>query len=602
MDPMIFTSNHSAPPDEEKETILVVDDDARQLDFMFQFLHLSGFEVLTAAGGEVGLQQAGLSKPGLILLDVKMPGIDGFETCRRLKANAVTKDIPVIFMTGISDTVDKIKGFEAGAVDYIVKSVQHQEVLARIKTHLTIRNLQRKLQEQNERLEEENIRRQRVQEALKDSRERYRLLADNSTDMISRQTPDGIYRYVSPACRTLLGYDIEEIIGRSVYEFFHPDDLRAYQKTQQHQEERPAISIVTYRARRKNGSYIWVEMTNRVVRDPQTNQAQEIIGISRDITDRKEAEAALQRANDELEQRVQARTAELARLNKAYERFVPHEFLRFLERNSIVEVELGDQVQREMTILFSDIRSFTTLSEDMTPQENFNFLNSYLRRISPIIRQHHGFIDKYMGDAIMALFPEKAEDALQSAIAMRQEVSIYNHHRRSGGYKPINIGIGLHTGSLMLGTIGEPERMEGTVISDAVNLAARIEGLTKLYGVSIMISEFALFNLDDPVRYHFRFLDRVKVKGKKEPISVFEIFDGSPPDIIELKLNTLQDFERGLLHYHSQEFTEAGHHFQRVLEQNPTDKAAALYLQRTIHFVDYGVPPDWEGIASFTEK
>ena len=154
----------------------------------------------------------------------------------------------------------------------------------------------------------------------------------------------------------------------------------------------------------------------------------------------------------------------------------------------------------------------------------------------------------------------------------------------------------------MLGTIGEAERMESTVISDAVNLTSRLEGLTKLYGASIVISQNVLFNLEQPTQYQFRFLDRVRVKGKEEAVSVFEIFDGDPLEIVALKSKTQTDFEKGLLHYHSQEFTEAKTHFERVLKHNSNDKAAQLYLKRTIHFLEYGVPPDWEGIEALTEK
>ena len=189
---------------------------------------------------------------------------------------------------------------------------------------------------------------------------------------------------------------------------------------------------------------------------------------------------------------------ELSKINIAYGRFVPREFLRFLERESIVDVRLGDQVLKEMSILFADIRSFTTLSEGMSPEENFNFLNSYLSRVGPVIRNRRGFIDKYIGDAVMALFPESADDALQAAIAIQKEVAIYNRYRQKSGYRAIAIGIGLHRGSLMLGTIGEEQRMESTVISDAVNLASRLEELTKVYGVSILISGAMLLGIEEP--------------------------------------------------------------------------------------------------------
>ncbi len=289
-------------------------------------------------------------------------------------------------------------------------------------------------------------------------------------------------------------------------------------------------------------------------------------------------------------------------LTQAYSRFVPSQILQFLNKQSITQVKLGDQTQQEMTVLFADIRSFTNLSEQMTPQENFNFINSYLGQVSPIIREYNGFIDKYMGDAIMALFPTQANDAIQAAIAIQKKVTAYNLHRLDEGYQPINVGIGLHTGIVMLGTIGEVERMEGTVISDAVNLAARLEGLTKLYGSSIIVSGSMMVNSDTSKHYTYRFLDQVKVKGKEKVVSIFEILNGDPEDIRHLKLETQSTFEQGLLHYHDQKFTKAKKYFQQTLAINPNDKAAQLYLRRVQTFIEYGVPPDWEGVAALTDK
>ena len=289
-------------------------------------------------------------------------------------------------------------------------------------------------------------------------------------------------------------------------------------------------------------------------------------------------------------------------LTEAYSRFVPPEILKFLNKDSIVRVNLGDQTHHEMTVLFSDIRDFTNLSEQMTPQENFNFINAYLSRVSPTIRKYQGFIDKYMGDAIMALFSRQPEDAIQAAIEMQETVTAYNSERIAAGYEPIRIGIGLHTGRVMLGTIGEAERMEATVISDAVNLASRLEGLTKVYGASIIVSSDIMFGLENPTEYQFRFLDKVKVKGKEEPVSVCEILDGLPDDQKTLKRQTQASFERGLLNYHSKAFGEAQQYFQSVLDVNPNDEAAILYLRRVEQLIEYGVPVDWEGITILTEK
>jgi len=277
---------------------------------------------------------------------------------------------------------------------------------------------------------------------------------------------------------------------------------------------------------------------------------------------------------------IEASKTELEKIAAAYARFVPREFLRFLKIESIVDARLGDSVQAEMTIMFADIRSFTSLSESMSPRENFEFLNSYLSRVGPVIRQYNGFIDKYIGDGIMALFPNCAEDAVQAAIEMQQQVKIYNKHRQNSGYQPISIGIGLHTGTLMLGTIGEAERMESTVISDAVNLASRVEGLTKLYGVGIVASVQTLCRIDDPQHYKCRFLDRVQVKGKQTPVAVFEIYDGDSDIMIELKGQTQTDFEQGIFFHYQQQFAQARQMFLRVLQVNKYDKAASFYADR----------------------
>ncbi|MCA1994669.1 MAG: response regulator, partial [Coleofasciculus sp. S288] len=279
----------------------------------------------------------------------------------------------------------------------------------------------------------------------------------------------------------------------------------------------------------------------------------------------------------------------LAKINAAYGRFVPHEFLRFLERESIIEVQLGDQVQKEMTVLFADIRSFTSLSERMSPKENFDFINAYLRRVSPVIRNHNGFIDKYIGDEIMALFHQSVDDAVQAAIEMQKQVARYNADRIQNKEEPIAIGIGLHAGTLMLGTVGEAQRMEGTVIADAVNLASRLEGLTKIYGVDILISEQTLYRLENRQNYHYRFLGRYTVKGKNQPVDVFEVFDADPQSLIELKLQTRAEFERGVALFIEEKFIEAQQVFQQVLHQNEQDRATRLYIERCKQTRSFGV-------------
>ncbi|MCB0729382.1 MAG: adenylate/guanylate cyclase domain-containing protein, partial [Ignavibacteriae bacterium] len=175
-------------------------------------------------------------------------------------------------------------------------------------------------------------------------------------------------------------------------------------------------------------------------------------------------------------------------INTSFKKFVPNEFIRIIEKQDVSELKLGDFTHKEMCILFSDIRSFTSMSEKMTPKECFEFLNDYLGKMGPIIRKNGGFIDKFIGDAIMALFENSVDKALVTAIEMQTTISKINIQRQSLGLTPIKAGIGIHKGDMILGIIGENERFEGTVIADSVNTGSRIEELTKVYNSNILIS------------------------------------------------------------------------------------------------------------------
>jgi len=282
----------------------------------------------------------------------------------------------------------------------------------------------------------------------------------------------------------------------------------------------------------------------------------------------------------ELESQLAGRTDQLHTALKSFARFVPSEMLKWLQKDNVVEVKLGDQVLKEMVILFSDIRSFTTLSEKMTPQENFNFLNSYLKRMNPFIWNNGGFIDKYIGDAIMALFPGEPESALRAAVDMLKDLETYNSHRAILGYDSIRIGIGIHIGNVILGIIGHEHFLQGTVISDAVNLSSRLEKLTKIYGASLIVSSNIIFSLKDPSKYNYRFLDKIKVKGKEQPVSVFEVFDGDPPEVQEMKLKHRDTFEKGVYMYHGGEYEEAGKIFEELLRSGESDKPVHIYSKR----------------------
>jgi adenylate cyclase len=238
----------------------------------------------------------------------------------------------------------------------------------------------------------------------------------------------------------------------------------------------------------------------------------------------------------------------------------------------------------------------------MIPQETFDFVNAYLRYVSPQIRGHNGFVVKFMGDGMMAVFPNGADDAVAGGISFFKQVQAFNQERETQGYSPIQVGMGIHVGYMMVGVVGEQDRLQGDILSDTVNLTSRLEGLTKYYGVSMVISGDVLERLSYPEQYQVRFIDRAIVKGRTEPISVYEVLDVETEVIQTLKLQTLPDFEQGFDHYCNGNLQLAQGCFNQVLSANPLDKTAKLYLKRITQLTNQGIPKNWRGIWVFTEK
>lgn len=277
--------------------------------------------------------------------------------------------------------------------------------------------------------------------------------------------------------------------------------------------------------------------------------------------------------------KLQVSRNELVSTNKAYSRFVPHQILKLISPNGIKSTSLGDCVEKEMTILFCDIRGFTSLSESMSPNENFQFINRYLKVMVPVINKYGGTIDKFMGDGIMALFPNSADHALEAAVGMMQSLAKYNKKLESGNLPLVKIGLGLHIGNMMLGTVGTSSRMDVTVISDTVNAAARIEALTKTFQTPILISEELRVKLTTFDKRNLRFIATCYVKGKSLPMTIYEVFTQDPVSLRKEKLGNQNEMINAWNLYKSGNPDKAIDVYRRIMNNSPMDKAQLALIE-----------------------
>lgn len=282
-------------------------------------------------------------------------------------------------------------------------------------------------------------------------------------------------------------------------------------------------------------------------------------------------------------------------------KFVPYEFIGALGHKVITDVKLGDQVEKIVTVLFCDIRDYTTFSEQMTPEENFRFVSSFNERMGPPIRKNHGFINQYLGDSIMAIFPGNASDALNAAIEMQKAVNEINVEWTRHNRLPVRVGIGMHTGPLIMGITGDKERLDATTISDTVNTASRLESLTKYYKVGIILSEASVVQLTKE-HYHLRYLGLVQLKGKQEPIHIHECFSADQQSDVLAKQRTLPLFTVGLEQYLNRSFAASINAFQTIKDIHPTDKTASFLLDNAREHLEKGTPDNWKGVMEMVNK
>ncbi|MFP4397967.1 MAG: adenylate/guanylate cyclase domain-containing protein, partial [Desulfonatronovibrio sp.] len=293
---------------------------------------------------------------------------------------------------------------------------------------------------------------------------------------------------------------------------------------------------------------------------------------------------------------------EKRKIRNTFEHYLSPDVIRRVIKNPDL-LKLGGE-KKNLTILFSDIRSFTSISESMSPPELVKFMNEYLTAMTDVVLKNHGTLDKYMGDAIMAFFgapedmPDHAMTAQRTAIEMLERLYECRENWCFPGIDRVEIGVGLSSGEVIVGNMGSENRFDYTVMGDQVNLASRLEGLTKEYGVKILVSEFTRQQSGEELAY--REIDLVRVKGKQKPVAVYEplgkdYFTGG-------KFAFIPPFEKGLTAYRNQNWDQAVELFNAVLEIKPEDKPALIYIDRCRKMAQSPPGEGWDGVWIMTTK
>ena len=462
---------------------MLVDDEPANLTLLEELLRLEGYATVSAESGAEALSLARASRPDLILLDIMMPEMNGFDVCDRLRKDTALQTVPVIFLTALDDDTSRLRGLEMMADDYLTKPFNSRLLLAKVENILQLSKMR------------------------------------------------------SQAVSSQFNQQVKEQSKRQI--------------------------------------------------------------------------AAAWEANEYLSEKFQL--------------FVPEQLLGRIAPQGIESIQLGNVTEEELTILFCDIRGFTAIAESQEARETFEWLNAFFTEMNDCITSHGGFIDKYLGDAIMSVFDKRkshAMDAIEAAVAMQESLQKFNANRQKYNLEnPLNIGTGINTGIGMIGTLGSDRRMDSTVIGDVVNTASRLENLTKIYGCQIIVSENALVHAREFLNgispnsnskeslllkcdlevgqetiistsgataadsdlpsnnYYYRWIDRVTPRGKQQAIEIYEIWSASSPDS-EVKLLTQVLFDKGIQGWQSERYVAALGYFQQLIEQNPADTVVSFYINR----------------------
>jgi adenylate cyclase len=404
------------------------------------------------------------------------------------------------------------------------------------------------------------------------------MLESMSNGIISLDADEHIVKCNTAALR-ILQESLDNVIGSSATEFFSENNSWVLESIEKVMNTEMIDLTMDTDLILTNGNSVSVNLT--VV--PLINVHEECIGsllVLEDITKEK-------------------------RLKGTMTRYMAKEVVDKLLEHGEGEAMLGGMTH-EATIMFSDIRGFTTISEKISPQETVSLLNEYFSIMVDVIFDYEGILDKYIGDGILAVFGapfgtgKDTDRAVKTAIGMLAALEEFNRKRSTKAKDPLNIGIGISTDNVLAGNIGSLKRMDYTVIGDGVNLASRLEGANKVYGTHILVSEFTYKKLAD--RYVSREIDLIQVKGRTKPIGVYQILSHDEQISFPHLEEALELFHEGLTYYRQRDWQKGIEYFRRVLTLNENDSASRLYLDRCRHFAEKPPPNDWDHVWALNTK
>jgi len=623
----------------DKKRVLIFEDSDTFSNMLLEFLNAESYETQRAKNGLEGIKMVYSFLPELIITGVEMPLFKGFESARFLKSRPAARNIPIIMFTNPGETRDKFWGAQAGADIYIEKTPENFDELAG-----QIRQLlgeKRPVDYERIKKEGEKITDNSLIEMVNNLLDNKLfqatltgLLAELSSKVSSlEETVKGVFALLKNACRAemcaMMIKDADDALV--VYNANNAGYAEAIA------EDFKAITIADFNTRFSDYKVVSKEVCDFFPAGERNERIESyilipLVSLGEEYatvhigTSVKEyfsplivenINVFLSAASPIIANALHLKQMETLqkKTRAAFARYVPIDVMDEIIKKSSSPASQSES--RVVTILFSDIRSFTTISENTPARELVDFLNTYFSAMGDQIIAEGGNIDKFIGDAIMAIFgaPKTLENSAVSGVrAAIRMVKALPHVDTSSITLPeigFGAGIGLNCGECVVGNLGFQNKMDYTVIGDTVNLASRLEGITKYYHATIVVSEYIYEAAKDD--FIFRKADSVRVKGKDQPVGLYTVYDAfrgeeeeGTPACLVIDRETLDQYNKGLKLYAMREFETAKQYFSRALsieeKAGNSDYLASLYLSRIEEFLVNPPPPDWDATRTMTEK